>query len=81
MTSPVERISGPSSASAPSKRSNGSTASLTETWSSGASSGGRPRSASFSPSIRRQAIFASGTPIALETNGTVRDARGLASMT
>ena len=33
MTSPVERISGPSSASAPAKRSNGSTASLTETWS------------------------------------------------
>ena len=31
MTSPVERISGPSSASEPSKRSNGSTASLTET--------------------------------------------------
>ena len=33
-----------------------------------------------SPSMIRQAIFASGTPIALETNGTVRDARGLASM-
>ena len=33
ITSPVERISGPSSASAPAKRSNGSTASLTETWS------------------------------------------------
>ena len=31
ITSPVERISGPSSASEPSKRSNGSTASLTET--------------------------------------------------
>jgi hypothetical protein len=28
-----------------------------------------------------QAIFASGTPTALETNGTVREARGLASMT
>ena len=34
-----------------------------------------------SPSMSRQAIFASGTPIALETNGTVREARGLASMT
>ena len=33
ITSPVERISGPSTASEPSKRSNGSTASLTETWS------------------------------------------------
>ena len=38
-------------------------------------------SASRSPSISRQAIFASGTPIALETNGTVREARGLASIT
>ncbi len=39
ITSPVERISGPSSASAPAKRSNGSTASLTETWSPPGSSG------------------------------------------
>ena len=38
-------------------------------------------SASRSPSINRQAIFASGTPIAFDTNGTVRDARGLASIT
>ena len=29
----------------------------------------------------RQASFASGSPIAFETNGTVRDARGLASIT
>ena len=27
------------------------------------------------------AIFASGLPVALETNGTVRDARGLTSST
>ena len=39
ITSPVERISGPSSASAPAKRSNGSTASLTETWLPHGSSG------------------------------------------
>ena len=31
--------------------------------------------------MTRQAIFASGIPIAFETNGTVREARGLASMT
>jgi hypothetical protein len=31
--------------------------------------------------MSRQAIFASGTPIALDTNGTVREARGLASIT
>ena len=81
MTSPVERISGPSTASAPAKRSNGSTASLTATCAAGIASAGRPRSASRSPSMSRQAILASGTPIALDTNGTVREARGLASMT
>ena len=31
--------------------------------------------------MTRLAIFASGTPVALATNGTVRLARGLASMT
>src|SRR5271165_6457580 len=84
MTSPVERISGPSTASEPSKRSKGSTASLTETcspkpspWREGASSS----SAMRSPSMMRQASLASGTPTALETNGTVREARGLASIT
>ena len=80
ITSPVERISGPSSASVPEKRSNGSTASFTETWLPHGSSG-RPIVASFSPSITRQASLASGRPVALETNGTVREARGLASMT
>jgi hypothetical protein len=30
--------------------------------------------------MTRAATLASGTPVALETNGTVRDARGLASM-
>ncbi len=34
-----------------------------------------------SPSMIRQASLASGRPTALETNGTVRDARGLASIT
>ena len=38
-------------------------------------------SRSRSPSISRQATFASDTPIAFETNGTVRDARGFASIT
>src|SRR5918997_861350 len=83
ITSPVDRISGPSSASAPAKRSNGSTASLTDTWSGGWDSlpAGRSRSASRSPSITRQATLASGMPVALDTNGTVRDARGFASIT
>ena len=80
ITSPVERISGPSSESEPAKRSNGSTASLTDTWSPPGSAG-RSIAASFSPSITRQATFASGIPVAFDTNGTVRDARGLASIT
>ena len=80
ITSPVERISGPSSESLPAKRSNGITASLTATWSPHGSVG-RSSAASFSPSITRQAILASGIPVALLTNGTVRDARGFASIT
>ena len=31
--------------------------------------------------MTRAATFTSGTPVALATNGTVRDARGLASIT
>ena len=34
-----------------------------------------------SPSMTRAAALASGTAVALETNGTVREARGLASST
>src|SRR5690606_7691850 len=94
MTSPVERISGPSTEStvAPAavrNRLNGSTASLTAT---GASNGGRePSSAGSSPSafssamlapaMMREAALARGMPSAFETNGTVRLARGMASMT
>ena len=39
------------------------------------------QSASFSPAITRAAILAIGTPVALATNGTVREARGLTSST
>ena len=38
-------------------------------------------SSSVAPSITRAAILTNGTPVALATNGTVRDARGFASMT
>ena len=34
-----------------------------------------------SPTMMRAAALASATPVALEANGTVREARGLASMT
>ncbi len=41
----------------------------------------KPSSASVFPAITRAAICASGTPIAFETNGTVREARGFTSST
>ncbi len=79
MTSPVDRISGPSSVST-SKRLNGNTASFTATpltWGSLST----PRAAMGSPAITRAASRARGTPVALPTKGTVRDARGLTSST
>ena len=90
MTSPVERISGPRTASTPWNRPNGRTASLTEMALPGGrappspSLGSRPSSRSSlmdEPAMMRAAAFATGTPVALETNGTVREARGLASRT
>ena len=86
ITSPVERISGPSSESTSGKRSNGRTASFTLTWPGAgrrrrASRPSARSSASVAPSMARAAILASGTPVALATNGTVRLARGFASMT
>ena len=95
MTSPVDFISGPSTVSTfcPSgvwNRLKGITASLTAIgWSAGRSppspcAGSTPaarRSAIDSPSMTRAAALASGVAVALETNGTVREARGLASRT
>ena len=40
-----------------------------------------PCSLELVPAMTRAAIFASGTPVALDTNGTVRDARGFTSRT
>mmetsp|Transcript_12475 Transcript_12475/g.41084 ORF Transcript_12475/g.41084 Transcript_12475/m.41084 type:complete len:358 (-) Transcript_12475:2033-3106(-) len=79
ITSPVERISGPRSVSAPGNLSNGSTASLTATCGSVTSSV-NPICSSVWPTIASDAYLASGWPIALDTKGTVRLARGLASM-
>ncbi len=95
MTSPVERISGPSTVSTPRpwmsrKRDQGITASLTEIGASSGSSPPSPRagsrpsarsSATVAPSEIRAAAFASGTAVAFEVKGTVREARGLASRT
>ena len=68
------------------KRFQGRTASLTEipfaTPSPVAGNRPSPRNSEIvDPSERRAAAFARGTPVALLTNGTVREARGLASST
>lgn len=79
LTSPVDFISGPSSVSAPANFSNGSTASLTATCLS-TGSFSNPISFRVIPDISSDAYAASGWPTALATKGTVREARGLASM-
>ena len=80
MTSPVDFISGPSTVSAPGKRPNGMTASFTLKWSRRRSSEGKSRLAMLSPAMMRAAAFARGTPVAFDANGTVRLARGFASI-
>ena len=77
ITSPVERISGPRMVSTPANFANGNTASLTATCLGVTSL--MPSSRSVLPTAMRAAILASGTPVTFETNGTVRDARGLTS--
>src|SRR5207244_13081078 len=67
ITSPVERISGPSTASAPGKRANGSTAALTETCPRDCPLG-RARSDRLAPPARRHAAWTRLTPVALLTN-------------
>jgi hypothetical protein len=94
MTSPVERISGPSTESTTSpsgvrNRLNGSTASFTATGESIGTrepsiSGSLPSafsSAMVRPTMISDAALARVMPSALATNGTVREARGLASST
>ena len=87
----MERISGPSTASTPRpsvrrKRFQGKTASFTEiplaipSPLAGKSNSSRS-CAIVAPSEILAAAFASGTPVALLTKGTVRDARGFASRT
>ena len=80
MTSPVDFISGPRMVSTPGNRTNGNTGALTNTPATSRSSTS-PRSLSVFPTITRAAILASGTPVAFDRYGTVRDARGLTSST
>ena len=83
ITSPVLFISGPSRWSVSGKRRNGKTGPLTKVRpaGTGASDIAKPCSASGRPSMQRVAMAASGTPVAFSRNGTVREARGLISMT
>lgn len=77
MTSPVERISGPSTVSTPGKRLKGNTTSLTATWLS--CCGFRENDPIFAPAMTLAPILAMGTPVVLATNGAVREARGFTS--
>ena len=79
MTSPVERISGPGSGSTPGNRSNGKTGSLTAI--SVGTPSWTPRSSRLAPAQTLAASSAHGVPLARARNGTVREARGLTSMT
>ncbi len=78
-TSPVLRISGPSTGSTSGNMVKGKTDSLTPTC--GTFRRGRSRSAILAPIISRTAILAIGMSHTFDTSGTVRDARGLASST
>ena len=81
ITSPVERISGPSTGSEPGKRANGSTAALTLTCVGGRSAG-RPELAQLRAGGEPARGLDEVEPGRLATRtGTVRDARGFASST
>ena len=80
ITSPVDCIAGPSVGSTPRSFVVEKTGALTATRSRGGSSPPvQPIDASVSPSATRVASSIIGTPVTLEMNGTVRDARGLTS--
>ena len=81
ITSPVERISGPRMMSTPGNLLNGKTLSLTEKCVGTTSSIQAQLVERLADHDQRRRSRASGTPVALETNGTVRLARGLTSRT
>src|ERR1700722_4997068 len=80
ITSPVERISGPSAGSTPGNLLNGNRGDFTK-GRGAVSLPASPYSASLRPHIRPTAILGSATPVALLTYGTVREARGFTSST
>src|SRR5262245_11672245 len=80
MTSPVDFISGPRIVSTPGNLAKGNTGDFTKKFFTGSSSA-NSKSANLFPVINRAATLAKGTPVALLTNGTVREARGFTSNT
>ena len=73
MASPVDFISGPRTVSTPGNLMNALCGVVTSSV--------NPSSRSVLPAMTRAASLASGTPVALLTNGMVREARGLTSRT
>ena len=78
MTSPVDFISGPRMVSTPGNLTKGKTDSLTAMC-LGSISAVIPSSRRVLPAMTRAAILARGLPVALDTKGAVREARGLTS--
>src|ERR1043165_1992765 len=80
ITSPVECISGPRTGSTSGNFPNGNTGDFTKNRDT-VSSSGKLNFFRLQPALTSEAMRAIGTPVALETNGTVRDARGFTSST
>ena len=80
ITSPVDRISGPRMMSTPGNLVNGKTP-PSPRHSAGPAPSMIPCSSSVLPTMTRAAACARFSPVAFDTNGTVRDARGLTSRT
>src|ERR1700704_4309503 len=82
ITSPVDFISGPSTVSTSVSLTVENTGAFTATSGRGGTSPvDQPSDASVWPRMTRTASSTIGTPLTLLRNGTVRDARGLTSMT
>ena len=81
MTSPVELISGPSSVSTPGKRTNGKTGLFHARRATARFSRDAQLRERAADHARARRSSRAARPVAFETNGTVRDARGFTSST
>ena len=81
MTSPVDCMDGPTDGSTPRSFVVENAGAFTATYGGGGSSPpSQPSSGSDAPSAMRTASSTIGTPVTLDRNGTVRDARGFTSI-